>query len=152
RRATELAAPDDERVLEQPTPLEVGEERGDGPVYGVAASLEVGLEVAVLVPAAAADLDEAHARLDHAPREQARAAEGVRAVGADSVHFLRLTGLLGDVEDGRHLALHAEGKFVRFDHPLDAGARRIALEALTAERLDEIDLRALTLAAQLRVG
>src|SRR5262249_58829212 len=79
RGAAELAAPDDQSLVQQPAPLQVPEQAGDRPVDGPGVVLVAGLEVAVLVPAVgpddarAEDLDEPHAPLDQAPGDQALA-------------------------------------------------------------------------------
>ncbi len=83
RRAAELAAPDDQRRLEQAAGLQVLEQAGDRLVDGAGVVLVAGLQVGVLVPAVGADvgteqLDEAHAPLDQPPGEQAFAGEDLR--------------------------------------------------------------------------
>jgi hypothetical protein len=76
RRAPELAAPDDERVVEQPALLQIGHQRVDRPV-GLPAQVRQLLDDvlaeggAVGVPAAVIELHEAHAALDQPPRQQA---------------------------------------------------------------------------------
>ena len=81
RLAAELAAPDDQRLVEQAAALEVGDQPGDRPV-GVAGVLGVvgdevgvGVPVVVVVGTAGVDLDEPDAALDQPPSDQALAAE-----------------------------------------------------------------------------
>jgi len=70
RRATELPAPDHQRVVQQAALLEVFDERRRS-LIGVATILfEVGHEAAVLVPRLVENLDEAHAFFDEPAREQ----------------------------------------------------------------------------------
>src|SRR5690348_8933262 len=57
--AAELAAPDDQGVLEHVALLEVGEESGDGLIDLAGVLLHALAEVVVVVPAAVGDLDEA---------------------------------------------------------------------------------------------
>src|SRR3954454_6411820 len=69
--AAELAAPDDQGVLEHPALLQILEERADG-LVALAAELAVaGLEVVVIVPrlpGAVPELDEADSALEQPPR------------------------------------------------------------------------------------
>ena len=85
RLAAELAAPDDQRLVEQAAPLQVLEQAGDR-LVGVAGVLgvvrdevAVGVPVVVVVGAARVDLDEPDAALDQPPGDQALAAEVGRA-------------------------------------------------------------------------
>ena len=76
RRAPELAAPDDQRVVEQAALLQVGEQRVDRLVGLLAQARQLLDDVlaergAVRVPAAVIELHEAHAALDQPPRQQA---------------------------------------------------------------------------------
>ena len=84
RRAAELAAPDHQRVVEQPARAQVRQQAGDRPVDGPGVPGVAGLQAAVLVPVAVRQLDEADAGLDEAPGQQALAAEvgGRRVVEA----------------------------------------------------------------------
>ena len=80
RRAAELAAPDDQRGVQQAAGFQVREQGRDRLVDGPGVVLVAVLQVAVLVPAVAADrrteqLDEAHAALDQPPGDQALAGE-----------------------------------------------------------------------------
>ena len=62
RRAAELAAPDDQRVVEQPALLQVLDQRRRRLVGRAAVALQVAGDVRVRVPAFVIDVDEAHAR------------------------------------------------------------------------------------------
>src|SRR5260221_453296 len=75
RRAPELAAPHDERVIEHAALLQILDECSGGLVGVFAILRDVLLERAVLVPRLVENLDEPHAFLRHAPREQARIRE-----------------------------------------------------------------------------
>ncbi len=81
RRAAELAAPDHQRVVEQPPRAQVRQQAGDRPVDGPGVAGVAGLQAAVLVPVAVRQLDEADAGLDEPPRQQALAAEVARSPG-----------------------------------------------------------------------
>ena len=89
-RAAELAAPDDQRVVEQARPLQVGQQGGDRLVGHPAHLFVVGVDVVVRIPlhgdraAARIELDEPDAALDQPARQQAPRAEldGPRIVQA----------------------------------------------------------------------
>ena len=66
----------DQRVVEQAALLEVGDQRGRGLVGFAALHLDAAGQVAVLVPALMVELDELHAALGQAAREQAVRGEG----------------------------------------------------------------------------
>ena len=69
--AAELAAPDDEGVLEQSATFEILDERGAG-LVGVATTRGApGGEAAVMIPVRMEELHEADAALDQATREDA---------------------------------------------------------------------------------
>ena len=81
RLAAELAAPDDQGLVEQAAPLQVLEQAGDrlvgaaGVVVVVLDEVAVGVPVAVVVGAAGVELDEPDAALDQPAGQQAAAAE-----------------------------------------------------------------------------
>ena len=75
RRAAELAAPDDQRVVEHPALLQVRDERRTGLVGVCAVVLEVADEVAVLVPGLVEDLHEADSALEQPAGQQAGVGE-----------------------------------------------------------------------------
>ena len=120
-RAAELAAPEDQRRIEQAAPLQILEQRGDR-LVGLRGHAEVVLlDVVVRVPlhvarAAAGDqADEAHALLDQPPRQQAAPAVVVGRLLADAVQVERLLRLAGEVEDLGRLGLHLERQIVGVD-------------------------------------
>src|SRR5437868_2596886 len=97
-RAAELAAPDDERIVEQAALLQVGDQRGGWLIDVLALSADLPRQIAVLVPAAMQELHEAHPALDHAPGQQAVAREtAVPALVVDAIHLERLLRLAGQV-------------------------------------------------------
>ena len=61
--APELAAPDHQRIVEQPALLQVLNQRGGGLIHALGLQREVARQVVVLVPAAVIELDEAHVRV-----------------------------------------------------------------------------------------
>ncbi len=110
--AAKLAAPDDERTLQQAALFEVGDERSDGLVHAAHEIAMGALDIVVAIPRAIVELHEAHAFLDELAGKEAFAAKGVRRVVADAVEFLGLRVFLGKVERFGHLHLHAKGEFV----------------------------------------
>ena len=72
RGAAELPAPDHERAVEQPAPLQVLHQRGARPVHLLADLLQRLGQVqgpAVVVPGGVVELDEPHPALHQAPRQ-----------------------------------------------------------------------------------
>ncbi len=142
--AAELAAPDDEGVLEEIALFEVLKEAGDGLVDLTAVVFEGGSEVGVVVPVAVGDFDEADARFDEFAGHEALFAEGVGGAFADAVEFLGGGGFFAEVHDVGDFGLHAEGEFVGFDDAVDFGAdAAVELFAGLVEFLDEVELGAL---------
>ena len=67
----ELAAPDDQGLVEQAALLEVPDQRRRGLIGITALAGDLGGQVGVLVPAAMEELDEPHAALGQPARQQA---------------------------------------------------------------------------------
>ena len=115
RHAAELAAPDDERVVEEPSLLQIAQERSDGPVGARTVHAVILQDVNVGIPAArvpGVKLHEAHAPLHHAPGEEATDAEVVRLLFADAVQAPGGLTLAIESDDVGRRALHAVGKLV----------------------------------------
>ena len=70
-RAAEFASPQDERVVEQTTTLEIFDERGLRLIDGLCLRAEFARKIAVLIPTAHVQLNESHVALSESPREQA---------------------------------------------------------------------------------
>ena len=90
RRAAELAAAKDQRLLEEPALLEVGQEGRDG-LVAVLGSAVVLRDVVVAVPGldvAMVELDEPHAPLDQTSGDQELPGLDARPIGV--THILRL--------------------------------------------------------------
>ena len=123
RQAAELAAPDDERFVEEPAAGEILEQRGDRPIglggeAGVIAE-DVGMTVpaALVLLAAGVDLDEAHAALDEPTGDEALLREVAAGGIVEAVEVVRLPRLAREVERLGRGHLHA----VRQLEALDAG-------------------------------
>src|SRR5262245_49281568 len=117
-RAAELAAPDDERVVEEAALLQIAHERGTGLIhfarYLLESAAEIGAAAAVMIPVGVVKLDEPDAALDEPSREQTIVRESHTArLGA--VHLERLPRLTGEIDQLRRACLHAIRHFVRRD-------------------------------------
>ncbi len=135
--------------IEQPAGLEVGQQRGDRPV-GLAGELAVVLlDVRVAVPAslvlhaAAVDLDEPHAPLDHAAGHQALAREVgtarvVEAVEGPGGRRLRLV-----IERLGRGHLHPVGQLEGLDSRGQLGLAGLLFELMAVEPGEQVELGAL---------
>ena len=112
RGPAKLAAPDDQRVLEQSAGFQVLEQRGDRAIALLSVVAVLG-DVVVIVPGlivAVIDLDDAHAPLHQSPRDQA----GVGEL-AGAVQVPRRGRFASQVKRLARLELHAEGHLQRGD-------------------------------------
>ena len=124
----ELAAPDDQRVVEQPALLQVRDQRGRRLIGVAALAGDLRGQVRVLVPAAMEELDEPHAALGQPAGQQAVggvACRAVRTSGPYSVEdrfgLVREVGQLGD------RGLHPVGQLVLGDPREDLGVAELAM-------------------------
>jgi hypothetical protein len=110
RSAAELAAPHDERGVEQATLFQILQQRGDGLIDHLAVVCELRIEATVMIPRSMDDVHEAHAALDHASRLQALARERLEITDATEVAL-----------DGWFDAIHAVGieRGLRFAGEID---------------------------------
>ena len=148
-RAAELAAPDDQRLVEQAAGLQVRQQRGDRTValLGMVAVLgDVGVVVPGLV-VAVIDLDDPDAALDQAAGDQA----GVGEL-AVAVRLARRFGFAGEVERLARLELHAEGHLQRRDAGLERLVVGRALPGDLGSALEQVELLALVGARQMAVA
>ena len=156
RGPAELAAPEDERVVEQAAGFQVAEQAGDGPVDFQGVLLVALLEVAVLVPlhegVAVGHLHEPHAPLGEPAGHQALAAE----VGGDRVvQAVELAGrprLARDVLDLGHGGLHPEGELERVQAPFEGLILARLLHVLAVDLVEQVELEALDVPRQVPVG
>src|SRR6516165_3403454 len=84
----ELSAPQDQRIVQEAALLEVLDQGGRGLIDVLALAADLPGQVAVLVPAAVHELNEADAALDHAAGQEAVA--GIAAVVALAVQTVHL--------------------------------------------------------------
>ena len=163
-RAAELAAPDDQRIVQQPALLQILDQRLAGLIDVAALVRQIAGDIAMLVPAAMKDLHESHIAFGHPASQQATGGKRARLLHIRSVHIENVLRFVRDVGQFGHRSLHAKGHFVLGD----AGLRfriadfseRLADSAVPANRacggelprstpggLDRIQHR-ITLAAQ----
>ena len=136
-RATEFAAPDDERVLQESALLEILHQRGAGFIGIPAIFLQTLREIAVLVPRLVKELHETHATLDEAAREETVA--GVTGLaGLDAVEIEGFLRLLAQVHEVGRALLEACGHFVALDARGNFGVATVGERALV-EALDRVE-------------
>ena len=125
RCAAHLGSPHDEGLVEQTTLLEVGQQPGDGTVDLGRVSDHAALHVAVVVPTHVGYLHAVneqcvtHTALDHAPCQQALAAESGGGAVVQPVKIADVFWLAADVHQPRCLGLHAKRQFVGADARLE---------------------------------
>ena len=120
RRPAELAAPDHQRVVEQPALLEVAHQGGTGAVGLAALRLQTPLDVGVVVPPLVVELHEPYPALDQASRQQAVRGER-RHPRLDAIIHQRPGRLLLEVHQLGGARLHAVGHLVGVDAGGDLG-------------------------------
>ena len=129
-RAAELAAPDDQRVVEQAALLQIGDERRRRLIRALALQREIARQIVVLIPAAMIELDEAHVALGEPPRQQAVGGVRARLARLRAVHLEDRVGLLRQIHQVRHGRLHPVRHLVLRDARFDLRiAVRVVLHA-----------------------
>ena len=147
--------PDDERVIQQPALLEVGEQAGDravrlAGVHGV----EV-LQRPVLVPrrlvvaAARVQLHHPHAALDQPPRHQRLASKETGAVLVQAVQPASGLVFLGDINRLGGVHLHVVGQLVGLDARRELVVFRVPRQVFAVQIPQQVQPFALALAADL---
>ncbi len=118
RSAPELAAPDHEGIIQQPSLFEIDDEGGAGLVYFAAAQFELFVEIidliTVVIPVGVIELNKAHASFDESAGEQAIAGvggffSGAPVQGEGAFIFAR------EIHEFRRAGLHAVGCFVAIE-------------------------------------
>ena len=112
RRATELAAPDDEGVVEEAALFEIAHQGGARFLGVVTVLLESLGQLVVLIPAAMKELDDTDAALEKSARV---AGVAWLAMILDPVHFEHGLGFVGKVHEFGRAGLHAKRRFVALD-------------------------------------
>ena len=151
RRSTELAAPQHERVFKHAVTFQILNQSRDGfvdlcCVGGVAIA-----KIAVLIPLVTVRaLNEAHASLREATREQALSPEVFRLRFIDAVEFFRRVTLEREIHHRGRSRLHAVGEFETFDATFERTVASFAKHVLRIEFLEEVEFLALQLFRQSR--
>ena len=121
RQPAELAAPDHQRLVEQPALVQIGEQAGDGLVGLAGELLVISLDVDVSIPgelvlhAARVDLHEPDAALDQPPGHQALAGDVVAPRVVEAVQLLDVGRLAIDVDRLGRGRLHPVGQLEALD-------------------------------------
>src|SRR5262249_19664906 len=110
----ELAAPDHECVLEHFPLFQIRKQSGDWLISAQTARPDAALQIRVVVPEVAVDvdLDVPYAALRQTPGHQAPAAVRIGGVVADAIHLTNGLGLFGYIKRIARLQLHASRQFV----------------------------------------
>lgn len=118
RRASELSRPDDKRIVEHSTLIEVLKQSGNRLVDLPRERFMI-LHVAVLVPVlrrtVVDQFDESHSAFGQSPRDQALPAKALRVAAFHAVQLQCRFGLLSEVECFGGFDLHSVGCFERLN-------------------------------------
>ena len=125
RRATKLPAPDHEGIVKEAALLQVADERRRRGVDIFALNLELGVQIAVLVPAGVHHLNKAHAAFGEAAGHEAIV--GVTALAADfgAVGGERGRGLFRKISEFGDAGLHLIGHLILCDARGDLGVAEV---------------------------
>ena len=106
-RATKFTSPQDQRVLQHATLLQVSDQRGLRTVNRVTLLPQFTGKVVVLIPSAHVQLDETNITFSKPARHEAvcRKASGLTHIR--SIHLKRCFALVTEVREFRHRHLHA---------------------------------------------
>ena len=145
RRAPEFAAPEDERVVEQTSLLEILDQRRRRLVHVLRGHRHVLLDVAVMIPRAMVELNHPHATLGEPARHEAVRGETAVARLLDAIAVEDVLRLVAEVGQLRHGRLHAKRHLVlrdaRGDFRIDPFRRKHPVQAI--DLLHHLTLRAL---------
>ncbi len=114
RRAAEFATPNDDRIVEHAPLFQVLDERRGGAVHVGGVLADEFDEVVVMVPIAVVKLDEPHAALGQAAREEAVGSERAIA-GLATIEVEDGFRLVGNIHQTRNGSLHPERHLVLRD-------------------------------------
>ena len=121
RRAPELAAPYDQRVLQQTALLQICNEPRNRLVDRRTTSWEPCRQSTVMIPTVVGHLNEANPGFGKSPCEQTLMTEVLRSAAVDSIKGLRGLSLLREIDNIGERSLHAKTKFERLDHAFEFG-------------------------------
>ena len=118
RSTAELAAPQHERVVEQPALLQVLEQPHDGLIGLLAEPRQVAANVTMMVPAVHRDLHEPDARRAQLSPQQTRTTALVALhTTADAVEIECRGRIFREIDQSRRRGLHTVREFHAVDHP-----------------------------------
>ena len=143
RRPPELAAPQHDRRIEHPAPLQILYESGDRLVgersHFQVVFFDVGMRVPLGVSRAATGnhADKAHAFFHHAASQQTTPPVVIRLRIADSIEVQRLLWFLAQVEHFRCFGLHLERRIV--SRHARGKFRILRAQGRVVHGLDEVD-------------
>ena len=121
RGPAELAAPQDQGVVEHPPPFQILDERGGGLIDVFRGRFHSSGDVAVVVPGPVIKLDESDSTLGQASGQQAVRGEAAVSGMFDSVEVEDLFGFGTEVGQFGDRGLHLEGQLILADPGLDLG-------------------------------
>src|SRR5437773_5492427 len=94
------------------------------------------LYIVVAVPGSVVELNKTDTLFDHFARKQALAAKGIRGVVPETIQFLGLRVLMGEVQHFRHFHLHPERELVAVHARAELIMPWMALQMLAIQRSD----------------
>ncbi len=119
--ASELAAPDDQRVVEHAATPQILDQPRAALVDVLRLRLMLLRQIAVRVPATVEDLDVAHSAFGQPSGVQAARGEGARRACVLAVEFERLVAFARKIHQLGHRGLHAVGHLMLADACEDLG-------------------------------
>ena len=149
RKSAEFAAPDDERLVEQASLRQVGEQRGDrlvrfqGELRMVPFDVHVSVPTALVLHPSGIDLNEPHASFDHASSDQALARHMVAMRNAEPIQILDMFRFRIQVDRFRSGRLHAKRQLETLGTRRQLGLGRVRLSKLLVQPLDIVELMSL---------
>jgi len=144
-RAAELAGPKHQRLVQHAALAQVADERGDRLIGHSNARAVRTLDVIVRVPTARVDLHEANALFHEPPGEQALSGELIHFGIADAVRVERALILLLQIDNVRHLRLHAKRQLVRLHPRGEVAVMRVLLPVRFVQLREQVEVLALVL-------
>ncbi len=119
RRASELAAPNDQCRIQESPLFQIMQQRRGGTVGHLADLDDVLVDLAVVVPTGVSQHDKAHAAFHHPPCQQAVRSEcaGGLVLGSIGRHCGRR--LLREIQQIWRRCLHSKGEFIGMNARLD---------------------------------
>ena len=145
RGASEFPGPYHQGLIQQPSLLQVLQQRRDR-LVGLVAPLAVLLgDVLVGVPALAIHLDVAYSPLHQSAGHQAPPSHGFLDLVVEPVHLLDLVGLAVDVHRLGHGKLHAEGQLVVLHAGQQAAVAGVGLQVGPVQPIEQRDVGLLLL-------